>query len=206
MDEGIVYILTNVAMPGYIKIGKTLRDDLEIRIKELYTSGVPLPFELHYARKVKNPDEIEKRMHNAFSVHRENPKREFFKMEPERAVSALKMAQGEDFSIKEEDIYDKEDVATIDKASKIRPIFRFSMIGVPVGAEVSFTRDESIKAKVLDNNKIEYQGQEYSLSALAKILLNVEYKVAGTLYWVYNGKILNELRTEKESTQQDSED
>ena len=31
-------------MPNLIKIGYTTRDDLNTRIKELYTTGVPLPF------------------------------------------------------------------------------------------------------------------------------------------------------------------
>jgi hypothetical protein len=41
----IVYILTNEAMPGLIKIGCT-NVELASRIKQLYTTGVPLPFEL----------------------------------------------------------------------------------------------------------------------------------------------------------------
>jgi len=41
----IVYLLTNPAMPGLIKIGRTTRKDIKARMRELYTTGVPLPFE-----------------------------------------------------------------------------------------------------------------------------------------------------------------
>lgn len=45
MEYGIVYLLTNPVMPGLVKIGMTLRDEIDARMKELYTTGVPLPFE-----------------------------------------------------------------------------------------------------------------------------------------------------------------
>ena len=41
----IVYVLTNPAMPGLVKIGMTDRDDVQRRMSDLYTTGVPLPFE-----------------------------------------------------------------------------------------------------------------------------------------------------------------
>ena len=51
MSEGIVYVLTNPAMPGMVKIGKTGRE-VEARLNDLYTTGVPLPFECAYAARV----------------------------------------------------------------------------------------------------------------------------------------------------------
>ncbi len=53
--EGSVYVLTNPAMPNMVKIGKTTRD-LELRLADLYSTGVPLPFECEYAAKVKDVD------------------------------------------------------------------------------------------------------------------------------------------------------
>ena len=38
MEYGIVYLLTNPYMPGLVKIGMTKQEDLEKRMKELYTS------------------------------------------------------------------------------------------------------------------------------------------------------------------------
>ena len=51
-NEGIVYILTNAAMPGLVKIGMTARAEIEARMNELYSTGVPLPFECSYAGRV----------------------------------------------------------------------------------------------------------------------------------------------------------
>lgn len=52
MNE-IIYVLTNEAMPGYVKIGKTT-NNLEQRVRDLSAStSVPLPFTVFYACKVK---------------------------------------------------------------------------------------------------------------------------------------------------------
>ena len=69
MAEGIVYVLTNPAMPGMVKIGKTGRE-VELRLNDLYTTGVPLPFECEYAARVLDMDKVEKAFHNAFGPYR----------------------------------------------------------------------------------------------------------------------------------------
>ena len=56
MEYGIVYLLTNPVMPGLVKIGMTTQKEIEQRMKELYTTGVPLPFECQFACKVKKTD------------------------------------------------------------------------------------------------------------------------------------------------------
>ncbi len=66
--HGIVYVLTNPVMPGIVKIGMTERSDIDKRLRELYTTGVPVPFECAYACKVDPADcaKIEKALHKAF--------------------------------------------------------------------------------------------------------------------------------------------
>ena len=56
MEYGIVYLLTNPVMPGLVKIGMTTQEDIDKRMKELYTTGVPVPFECQFACKVKKTD------------------------------------------------------------------------------------------------------------------------------------------------------
>ena len=69
MEYGIVYLLTNPVMPGLVKIGMTTQEDIDKRMKELYTTGVPVPFECQFACKVKKGDcaKIEKALHTAFA-------------------------------------------------------------------------------------------------------------------------------------------
>mgnify|MGYP001551136906 CR=1 FL=1 len=71
----VVYVLTNEAMPGIVKIGLT-SDSVESRLSSLNShSGVPLPFECFFAAEVESCSRVEKILHQLFSEHRINPKR-----------------------------------------------------------------------------------------------------------------------------------
>ena len=87
-NTGIVYVLSNRAMPGLVKIGMTTRPELDARLKELYTTGVPVPFDVEYACEVKasNCAKIEKALHTAFEPNRINANREFFEIKKEQAI------------------------------------------------------------------------------------------------------------------------
>jgi hypothetical protein len=52
--DGILYVLTNLHMPGLVKIGCTTVD-VEGRIAALSSdTGVPVPFQCHFAAHVAN--------------------------------------------------------------------------------------------------------------------------------------------------------
>src|SRR3990167_7208278 len=108
MNE-IIYILTNEAMSGYVKIGRT-NNNLEQRIRDLSAStSVPLPFTCFYACTVKDSTFVEHQLHDAFDNNRINPRREFFQIAPERVVAALKLAEIENVTPKKDLIESKED-------------------------------------------------------------------------------------------------
>jgi hypothetical protein len=200
MNE-IIYILINEAMPGYVKIGKT-STSLEQRIRELSTStSVPLPFTCFYACTVKNATFVEHQLHDAFDNNRINPRREFFKIAPERVVSALKLAEIENITPKKDYVDSLEDQKALNEARRMRSRFNFEMVGISVGAELVFSRDENIKAKVVDThstNSIELAGEVTSLSRSAQKLLGYAYGVAGTDYWMYDDETLDERRRRME--------
>ena len=54
--QGIVCVLTNPCMPGIVKIGMTERNEMDPCLRELYTTGVSLPFECKFACKVKKTE------------------------------------------------------------------------------------------------------------------------------------------------------
>src|SRR3989339_1757777 len=196
MNE-IIYILTNEAMPGYVKIGKT-NNNLEQRVRELSSStSIPLTFTVFYACTVKDAHFVEHQLHDAFDDNRVNPKREFFNVAPERVVAALKLAEIENITPQKDIVESKEDQDALNDARKIRGRFNFEMVKIPVGAELYFSRDENIKAKVIDThgaNSIEFNGKKTSLSQSAQKILGYQYGVAGTDYWMYEGETLDERR------------
>jgi hypothetical protein len=89
MSRGSVYILTNPAMPGLIKIGKTTRS-VEARISELWSTGVPLPFECYDNQYVPDCSALEATMHVLFAEDRVSGSREFFKTKPGLASKVLR--------------------------------------------------------------------------------------------------------------------
>lgn len=95
-ELSVVYVLTNPAMPGLVKIGRTDQDDANTRIAQLYTTGVPVPFKLEFACKVPNSEEVERALHIAFGPSRVNPKREFFTLNADQAIAILRLLHTED--------------------------------------------------------------------------------------------------------------
>ena len=88
---GFVYVLSNPAMPGLVKVGRTDRTS-DVRADELHTTGVPSPFEVEFRSITSKPKEVEKRAHGLLAAHRVNPKREFFNVPVDDAVKAVREA------------------------------------------------------------------------------------------------------------------
>ena len=195
--DNIIYILINEAMPGYVKIGKT--SNLEQRIRSLDTTSVPLPFECFYACTVEDATLVERQLLDAFLDHRVRSSREFFEISPERAVAILKLVEIENITPKKDFVESQEDQQALNQARTRRTVFNFKMVDIPVGAELIFSRNETIKARVIDNRNIEFNGKIASLSTSAQEILGCDYGVAGTDYWMYEGETLDERRRRFES-------
>jgi len=184
------------------KVGRT--SNLQERVRSLNRpSGVPLPFEVYYASEVRDSQKDEQWLHSIFADRRVRDQREFFKIDPERVVVALKRIEIKDVtpkslqaSLTNSTDEEKKEVA---EKKKIRSKFDFKKYGIPIESEIIYSRDPSIKAKVLPNNKIKLNGKETSLSKSAQELLGYNYGVAGTLYWTYQDESLDERRRRMES-------
>jgi len=201
-----VYVLTNEAMPGLVKIGLT-GDSVEARISQLNSvPGVPLPFECYYAAEVDNMKRVESLLHQLFSEHRINPKREFFKIDPEKVVLALTIGNFKEVTPGEVEV-DADEKAALDKAKARRPRLSLEAIGIKPGDVLTFSRDDARTATVLSGNKILLNGEETSLSAAAlKILQELGYttpSAQGPAYWMFDGELLDERRRRLEAEQFD---
>lgn len=87
--NGYVYILTNEAMPGLIKIGRTCRS-VEIRAEELWQTGVPVPFSIFTKVGAIDCVELERDLHQALWKRRLVKSREFFRCDPDYAEGLLR--------------------------------------------------------------------------------------------------------------------
>jgi len=87
---GFVYVMSNPAMPGLVKIGKSDKDPSGDRARELRTTGVPYPFKVEYFAFVEGHHELEKTLHSFFAKHRVDKDREFFRISPDVVIEAIK--------------------------------------------------------------------------------------------------------------------
>lgn len=199
----IVYLVTNPSMDGLVKIGRTT--DLERRLRELYNTNVPVPFECIYACTVPDNMDVEKALHSSFSDYRVNPKREFFRINPEKVITMLKLIALEEIRIDEvRHLEDEADERAAAREIRRKSNINFRLIDVPVGSTLTFVKDETITATVINATQIEFEGQITSLSASVRTvwvrLGYADYEKQGPLYWCYEGETLQERRDRLEAS------
>ena len=207
---GVIYILTNPSFPDYIKIGYA--DNLEKRLKQLNRSEtIPFAFRV-YATYTVESRLTDKELHKLIDSLNENLRtietfdgservKEFYAMSAEEAYALLeciaKISGTEDrlqrMQPEGHEILDEQIAEEVKETAKRGP-FRFSMCNIKPGDTITYIEDESIKPIVIDDRHIEWNGETTSLSALAQKLKGFEHPVQGTLWFKYNGEVLNDLR------------
>lgn len=78
----ILYIITNISMPGICKVGIT--DNIEARLRNLNKTWMPTRFQVYETFDNVYVDVLEQKILQHFAEYRINRKREFFKIHPER--------------------------------------------------------------------------------------------------------------------------
>ena len=217
MDKtGVIYILTNPSFPEYVKIGYA--DNIDKRLQQLNRSEcIPFAFRVYATYEVnsrlsdlKIHSIIDKLNPNLRSIENFNGKqriREFYAMSPEDAYSILEAIAEihgcadklKRIAMDETQKQAEETAQEIDAEHKERQSpFHFSMCGIQPGEELEFCNNPEIKCTVVDDKTVSYQGQVYSLSALAQLLTGSKYSVAGPRYFKYKGEWLNDVRHRQE--------
>lgn len=210
MSKGVIYILTNPSFPDYVKIGYA--KDIEKRLKQLNRSEtIPFAFrayaiyevdksltdkELHKLIDNLNPD-----LRTIENFDGKERIKEFYAMSAEDAYSLLECIakiSGTSDRLKRitpegHEVLDEQVAEEVRETARRGP-FRFSDCNIPFGSEIVFIDDSSIKAVVVDDRHIEYDGKTTSLSALAQELKGFKHSVQGPLWFAYKGEKLSDLR------------
>jgi len=156
---------------------------------------------------VKDGMDVEKRLHGAFGDNRINPKREFFRINPERVKMILEALSLNDVTPISGVVEDQEDLETLRRANERRPVFKFSIVDVPIGAILHFIKEETVTCKVTGDREVEFEGSNTSLSDAARTMLHRHggtlVAAQGPLYWIYENETLAERRIRMESEESD---
>lgn len=199
--SGIVYVLTNPAMPGLVKIGITA-SDVEGRIRSLDNTSVPLSFECFYAAEVTEPSRVERAIHEAFGDHRIRKSREFFRISPDKPKAIIELLCIRNVTPGQDVISEADDQVALNEERKRKSVFRFSLVGIKPGDELQSVFDDAITCTVKDDRWVNFRNEEHSLSSSAlEIAHEKGYQwpaIAGPAYWKFGGKTLAELRDQSE--------
>lgn len=212
---GVIYILTNPSFPEYVKIGYA--DDIEKRLNQLNRSEtIPYAFRAYAIYEVgsrltdkKLHDLIDKLNPDLRAIDSFDGKKrvkEFYAMSAEDAYSLLESIAGisgtsdrlKRITPEGHEVIDEQTAAEVKETARRGP-FRFSEVGIPFGSEIRFVEDPAVVATVEDDRHIRYNSEVTSLSRLAQDLKGFDHPVQGTLWFTYKGKVLNDIRNEKET-------
>ena len=209
-EPGYVYILTNPSFrEDWVKIGKSSRP-VDVRSKELDNTAVPLPFEIYATMKTSKYNEVEKMVHkmiDRLTDLRIRQNREFFNVPPQVALDILRdIANAIDDAVvtlyRDNQPIQEGDEKPREKREVKRGRFKFSMVGIPIGAILTFI-PTGIQVKVASDDQIEYEGRIYKLSPFVGTFMpeekrNTSGAYQGAKYFSFEGKVLEEMRREKE--------
>lgn len=85
--RGWVYVISNEAMPGLLKVGFSTKDP-HLRAQELGNSGAPHPYTVSFDVLVRAPRDTEQRIHKELRAKREG--KEWFRCTLREAVDAVR--------------------------------------------------------------------------------------------------------------------
>ncbi len=196
MDKtGVIYILTNPSFPEYVKIGYA--DDIDKRLQRKLNRSECIPFAFRvYATYEVNSRLSDLKIHsiidklnpNLRSIENFNGKqriREFYAMSPEDAYSILEaIAEIHGCADKLKRIaMDEAQKQAEETAQEIDDEHKKSVSLLSASPCVTFNPvrrlstaiTQEIKCTVVDDKTVSYQGQIYSLSALAQLLTGSKY-------------------------------
>ena len=214
--QGVIYVLTNPSFPDYVKIGYA--DDIKRRLQQLNGSEcIPFAFRVYATYEVNSRlsdlkihsiiDKLNPNLRSIDNFNGQKRVREFYAMSAEDAYSILEAIaeiHGCTDKLKlinpnEAEIKAEETAEEVKKESRTRSAnFTFSEWEIPVGAELEYYADKNITCMVVDDRKVNFNGEIMSLTGAAKIVLGKTTGIAGPRYFKYKGTWLWDIDGRKE--------
>lgn len=193
MSKGYIYIMTNPCLKDMVKIGYAT--NVEERRKQLSTTALPYEYEIYatYETSGKLEDKkLHKLIDNLNPDLRVSKNREFFVMSAEDAYELLESIAT--ISGSQDKLQRKANKSNAN-AKKKKPAVNFAKCNIPVGAELVFIEDPTVKVIVESERKVSYNNEITSLSAVAGKIKGIK-AIAGPSYFTYNGKLVCDIAKE----------
>ena len=144
---------------------------------------------------------VESALHRAFHPQRVHVKREFFNIEPDQAIAILEIFEGMDITsdviTKDDATAEVSDLEAKRKLKKRRPNIDYFEIGLEKGEVITYIpsigEPEPITAMILNNRKIEFQGEVMSLTAATQKIMETNRPLQPGPQWTSDKGNLSDL-------------
>ena len=207
--------MKNPSFPNYVKIGYA--DNIESRLQQLNNSEcTPFAFRVYATYEVdsrlsdlKIHSIIDKLNPNLRSIDNYNGKkriREFYAMTAEDAYLILEaIAEIHNYSnrlkkweLSQAEVRDEKLAEEVDVEKQARGAnFLFSNYGIPTGAVLENVDNPNISCVIVDDRKVEYNGENMYITPFVKMISGKNYITHGPKYLVehfsYQGELLKDI-------------
>jgi hypothetical protein len=180
MADGYIYCLTHPSMPGILKVGMTERTP-EDRVKELFTTSLPFPFNIEFAKRIKDPKMTEAKIHNILEnvSERINSRREFFRVSPSIVRMLFDLVDGEMWVTPDKEIIDNDNSIDNSNSNNINNIEvqkynTTSHKNKQFVIKKSRSKQEYIVSKAKKSKLITQQCVKYNLSEIRDTLSEIK--------------------------------
>jgi len=85
------------------------------------------------------------------------------------------------------------ELEAVKQAKKKRPNINYFEMGLEKGTLMTFANDSEITVTIASEKKVIYNEEEMSLTRVTKELLELDYAVQPTKYWLVDGKNLRDI-------------
>ncbi len=214
-SKGVIYILKNPSFPDYVKIGYA--DNIENRLQQLNNSEcTPFAFRVYATYEVDSRlsdlkihaiiDKLNPDLRSIDNFNGKKRVREFYAMSAEDAYSILEaIAEIHNYGdrLKKWDLNANElkaeeiaEQVQLEKKAK-HSIWTFDDWQIPNGAEIEYIKDSKIKCTVFNRRKLEFNGETYYMTPLARIISGNKSIVHGPGWFAqnfkYNGELIEDI-------------
>ena len=112
MAKGFVYVAQNSSILGLLKIGRTEKVPT-VRLAELFTTGVPEPFDVAYYALVQDSKKAEKQVHELLDRYRHKENREFFAISVGAAIRAIQAIEPPEHEFQNQETHQLESLNSL---------------------------------------------------------------------------------------------
>ena len=193
MAIGFIYIMTNPTLKDMVKIGYAT--DVEKRRKQLSTTALPYDYEVYATYETSGNLEdlkLHKMIDNLNPDLRVTANKEFIITTPQEAyelLEAIATISGTKDKLK------RVKIVEVKKQAVKKPPINFKKCGIPMGSELVFTEDPTVKVTVVSDRKVQWNEEETSLSVVAGALKHSK-AIQGSLFFTYEGKLITKIAEE----------